>query len=102
MPNQNPSSERAPLLGGNDGSIEVNGTNAPTKTQRAHDWLSRNVLTVILGILLIFFIALFLVTFLVQLPNIPGLAPGGDEANVCTAAGCVLAASTLLRSISPR
>lgn len=101
MPNQNPPSETAPLLGGQDESVEVNGTNAPSKSQRAHDWLSRNVLTIILGILLVFFIALFLVTFLAQLP-IPGLVPGGDEADVCTAAGCVLASSTLLRSISPR
>lgn len=101
MPNQNPSAERAPLLGGHDGSVEVNGTDPPSKSQRAHDWLSRNVLTIILAILLVFFIALFLVVFLVPLP-IQDLIPGGDEASVCTAAGCVLASSTLLRSISPR
>lgn len=99
-PNQNPSSERAPLLGGHDGPADVNGTDAPSKSQRAHDWLSKNVLTIILGLLLVFFIALFLVVFLVQLPDI--LPGAGDEADVCTSAGCVLAASTILKSISTR
>lgn len=99
--NNTRSNERTPLIGGHDGTAEINGTDETPKSERLHNWLSRHVLSIILSILLLLFIALFLVNTLLKSP-LPGSHPGNHKSTVCTAAGCVLASSTLLRSISPR
>lgn len=101
--NNNPSSERTPLLG-NDGAADTNGDASNAKQsdlQLIQRWTARNAASLIFGILAAFFAALTLVTFLTRFPNDDSQSPyDGDK--ICTAAGCVLASSTLLRSISPR
>lgn len=105
--NNDPSSERTPLLG-NDGTAEVNGDTSQGKDDslllELEGWIAQHSTNLILGFLALVFAALTLVTYLTRLPNDGSQAPDvpitGDK--ICTAAGCVLASSTLLRSISPR
>ncbi|CAN8105308.1 unnamed protein product [Discula destructiva] len=107
MSSHGPSSERAPLLG-NDGTADTNGERPSSKQSTLHrieSWTARHLAAFILGTLAILFFALFLVTLITRVPKdgkqVPSVPlPEGDK--VCTAAGCVLASSTLLRSISPR
>lgn len=93
---------------GHDGAADTNGDDAHANKQstlhRIGDWTAQHLASIILGILAVFFFALFLVTVITRLPNdgkTPSI-PGPDGDKICTAAGCVLASSTLLRSISPR
>lgn len=106
MSTHNSSSERTPLLG-NDGTADINGETAQSKPSTLHrieSWTARHIANIILGTLAVFFFALFLVTLITRHANDDRspLVPGPDGQKICTAAGCVLASSTLLRSISPR
>ncbi|KAF3763247.1 endothelin-converting enzyme 1 [Cryphonectria parasitica EP155] len=99
-----PASERTPLLG-RDGAADEEESHEHSRTERLTSWLAGHIANIILSLLLIFFIALFLVTFLArkeESDESPVVPNPGDEAKICTTAGCVLASATLLRSISPR
>lgn len=105
--NNDPSSERTPLLG-NDGAAETNGDAPHAKQTTLHNiqsWTTRHAGSLIFGTLAVFFAALALVSFITRIPNDGSQSPAvptPDGDKICTAAGCVLASSTLLRSISPR
>lgn len=106
MSTNNTRSERTPLLG-NDGTAETNGDNPQSKPSTLHrieSWTAHHITNIILGTLMVFFFALFLVTLITRHANDDQspLVPEPDGEKICTAAGCVLASSTLLRSISPR
>lgn len=92
-------SERQPLLG-NDGAGDSQVDADLDKEQSWHDWASEHKLNIILSTLVVMFFAFFMAAFFTRLPNDKQTAP--IPANICSAPGCVLAASTLLRSISPR
>lgn len=107
MSSDNPSSERTPLLG-NDGTTETNGDTPQSKQSTLHrlqTWAIHHLVEFILGTLMVLFFAFFLVAMITRSPKDgnkapPSPAPHGDK--ICTSTGCVLASSTLLRSISPR
>ncbi|KAJ4387400.1 hypothetical protein N0V93_007991 [Gnomoniopsis smithogilvyi] len=106
MSTNNTTSERTPLLG-NDGAAETNGDtphSKPSTLHRIESWTAHHITSIILGTLAIFFFALFLVTLITRhaSDDQSPLVPGPDGQKICTAAGCVLASATLLRSISPR
>ncbi|PSR81949.1 endothelin-converting enzyme 1 [Coniella lustricola] len=103
-----PASERTPLLG-NDGAPPDDGQGVQPRETGSKKWYSGRILSIILSILLLLFIILFIVSVAIrpssgdgdQSPTQPPPSDG-DDAKICTAAGCVLASATLLRSISPR
>lgn len=112
MSTNNHAQESTPLLRGNDGADERgDAARTPSTWERVKSWISSHTVNLILTALLAVFVILFLVTAFIQ---ISGGGAGGDEdeppseptpgegAEICTSAGCVLAASTLLRSISSR
>lgn len=101
--------ESMPLLRGNDGAEESGDAHTPSTWQRAKSWISSHTVNLVLTVLLAVFVVLFLVTAFIQTSGgggeekPPSEEPTpGEGAEICTSAGCVLAASTLLRSISSR
>lgn len=110
MSTNNNAHESTPLLRGHDGAEEGGETRSASTWQRAKSWISSHTVNLVLTALLAVFVVLFLVTAFIQTsggggdedkpPSEP--TPPGEGAEVCTSAGCVLAASTLLRSISSR
>lgn len=101
--------ESTPLLRGNDGAEERGDAHTPSTWQRAKSWISSHTVNLVLTVLLAVFVVLFLVTAFIQTSGggdeekpPPSEPSPGEGAEVCTSAGCVLAASTLLRSISSR
>lgn len=109
MSTNNNAHESTPLLRGHDGAEEGGETRSASTWQRAKSWISSHTVNLVLTALLAVFVVLFLVTAFIQTsgggddeetpPSVPN---PGEGADVCTSAGCVLAASTLLRSISSR
>lgn len=100
--------ESTPLLRGNDGAEESGDAHTPSTWQRAKSWISSHTVNLVLTALLAVFVVLFLVTAFIQTSGggdeetPPSEPTPGEGAEICTSAGCVLAASTLLRSISSR
>lgn len=110
MSNNNNAHESTPLLRGHDGAEESgDARNGASTWQRAKSWISSHTVNLVLTALLAVFVVLFLVTAFIQTSGgndddekPPSEPTPGEGAEICTSAGCVLAASTLLRSISSR
>lgn len=108
MSTNNNAHESTPLLRGHDGAEESGDARDASTWQRVKSWISSHTVNLILTALLAVFVVLFLVTAFIQVSNgdddekPPSIPAPGDGAEICTSAGCVLAASTLLRSISSR
>lgn len=108
MSNNNNAHESTPLLRGHDGAEESgDATHHASTWQRVKSWISSHTINLILTLLLAVFVILFLVTAFIQTSGKdedkpPSEPTPGEGAEICTSAGCVLASSTLLRSISSR
>lgn len=109
MSTNNNAHENTPLLRGHDGAEESGDAHSASTWQRAKSWISSHTVNLVLTALLAVFVILFLVTAFIQTSggdgdeDTPPSEPApGEGADICTSAGCVLAASTLLRSISSR
>lgn len=104
----NNAQESTPLLRGHDGAEESGEAPHASTWQRVKSWVSSHTVNLILTALLAVFVILFLVTAFIQVgrggdeDEPPSEPSPGEGAEICTSAGCVLAASTLLRSISSR
>lgn len=108
MSTNNNAHESTPLLRGHDGAEETGEAHNASTWQRVKSWISSHTVNLILTALLAVFVILFLVTAFIQVSSggdedkPPSEPSPGEGAEICTSAGCVLAASTLLRSISSR
>lgn len=101
--------ESTPLLRGHDGADDGGEAHGPSTWQRVKSWVSSHTVNLVLTALLAVFVVLFLVTAFIQTSGgddndetPPSEPTPGEGTEICTSAGCVLAASTLLRSISSR
>ncbi|EPS35321.1 hypothetical protein H072_11326 [Dactylellina haptotyla CBS 200.50] len=101
--NTNSVSEQTPLLGRD---VEE-GADSESFLVRTKNWLSRNFLVIALTTLIIVLVAVVIVLaprIDYSPPARPPLPPpkGPSKVPTCTTPGCVLAAATLLRSMSKR